>query len=249
MSQGKIKEQRIVHRAGKWFCQLVVNDGLVAPPLVPVKSAIGIDLGLKSFAVFSTGEEIANPRFYRKMERKLARTTRTLSRAKKGGKNRHKVIHRLQRLYLHIADQRWNFTYHLSKRIISEHQLIAVEKLNISGMIKGRFAKSILDAAWGQLLWQLSYKAEKAGCLTVEVDPRGTSQDCSGCQERVQKDLSVRVHRCPKRGLQLDRDHNAALNILQRALSAPAPGRGVRKACGSATRPKRSRKTETSTRR
>ena len=239
---GKIKEQRIVHRAGKWFCQLVVDDGLTPPPVQPVKSAIGIDMGLKSFAVFSNGEEILNPRFQKKLERKLARTHRALSRTKKGSHNRGKAIHRLQRVYLKITNQRWNFTHYLSKRIVSENQLIAVEKLNIAGMAQSRLAKSILDAAWGQFLWQLNYKAAKAGVLCLEVDPKGTSQDCSGCGQRVQKDLSVRVHSCPHCGLQLDRDHNAALNILQRALSAPVPDGGISKACGAATGPQRNRK-------
>ena len=238
--KGVIKEQKIVCNAGKWSCHFTIDDGLPIPPLVPVKSAVGIDLGLKSFAVLSTGEEIANPRFYRKKERKLKRIYRSISRKVKGSNNRRKNIKKLQCAYFNISNKRFNFTHHLSKRIVNEHQFIAVEKLTIPFMVRSRFAKSILDAAWWQFIWQVGYKAEKAGCQRVDVDPRYTSQDCSRCGERVQKDLSVRVHNCPKCGLQLDRDHNAALNVLQRAITAP--GIGVSKAYGSATKPKRSRK-------
>ena len=243
--EGKIKQQRIVLRAGRWFCQLVVDDGRESPQIVPVKSAIGIDMGLKSFAVLSTGEDIPNPRFGRNMERKLARCQRSVSRKNMGSNNRRKAVRQLQRIHLRISDQRWNFTHHLSKRLVAAHQLIAVEKLSILGMVNSgfRLGKSILDAAWGQLLFQLGYKAEEAGCLKVEVEPAGTSQDCSQCGERVQKDLSVRVHRCQHCGLVLNRDVNAAKNILARAIrSAPAGGIPVSKASGSATEPKRRKK-------
>lgn len=228
LPQGKIKEQRIVLRAGKWHCKLVVDDGLAKPPAVPVKSAIGIDVGLMHFLTDSNGEHVANPRFYRKMERKLAHAHRNVSRKNKGSKNRRRAVSRLQRVYAHISDQRWYFTHCLSKQTIAKHQLIAVEKLAISNMVRGRFSKGILDAAWGQFLQQLHYKAESAGVTVVDVNPRGTSQECSKCGDLVLKDLSVRIHSCPSCGLVLDRDHNAARNILQRALreSAPALDRG-----------------------
>jgi putative transposase len=232
---GKAKMLRVIFLAGKWFAKVFVDDGQATPPIQPIKSAVGIDVGLSKFASLSTGEQIENPRFYRRLERKLARAGRNVSRKVKGSKKRRKAVRRLQRVHARITNHRMNFTHHLSKRILREHQLIAVEKLNIAGMARSRLAKSILDAAWGQFLFQLAYKAEEAGCLFVAVNPRGTSQECSKCGDIVQKSLSVRVHTCTC-GFVLDRDVNAAKNILQRALeSAPGPGRGIGKARGSAS--------------
>ena len=241
---GKIKVQRIVLRAGKWHCRLVVDDGQQPPPIQPIKSAVGIDLGLEKFAVLSTGEEIDNPRLYRKAERKLARANRNVSRKVKGSANRRNAVARLQRVHERIANLRWHFTHSLSKKLVREHQLIAVEDLNIAGMVRGNLGKSIMDAGWRQLLWQVNYKAEKAGCLNPKVRPHGTSQDCSSCGQRVQKDLSVRVHSCPNCGLSMCRDKNAALNILHRAINAtPADVTSDGKACGepSKTKPVRGR--------
>jgi putative transposase len=224
---GAIVEQRIVRRAGKWFCQLVIDDGLETPALAPIKSAVGIDVGLTTFATLSNGDTIANPRFGKKLSRTLAHAHRNVSRTVKGSSNRRKAVARLQRVYVKISNARSNFTHRASKKIVSEHQLIAVEDLHVSDMSRGRLAKSILDACWAQFLWQLTYKAEWAGGQVVKVNPSGTSQECSQCGQIVPKDLSVRVHKCDC-GCVLDRDLNAAKNVLARAikLSAPAPGRG-----------------------
>lgn len=236
--QGEIKVQRIVHRAGKWFCQLVVDSLTEAPPLQPIQSVIGIDVGLNSFATTDSGEKIENPRFYRKLERELKRASRNVSRKVKGSRNRRWAVRRLQAVHETIRNARLNFTHHLSKRIVAENQLIAVEKLNIKGMAQGRLAKSIMDAAWGQFLFQLEYKAENAGVLFCAVNPAGTSQECNQCGQKALKDLSVRIHKCLC-GLVLDRDWNAAKNILARAIrSAPAAGRADSKACGEATEPR-----------
>lgn len=237
--EGKIKQLRIVHRAGKWYAKLTIDDGLQPPAKTPIVSSIGIDVGLESFATFASGEKIANPRFGRKLAKKLRRAHQRVSRRVKGSNNRRKAVRLLQRVYAKIADARWNFTHHLSKRIVREYDLIAVEKLNISGMVRGRLAKSILDAAWGQLLFQLSYKAESAGKTFCAVNPNGTSQDCHQCGNKVVKDLSVRVHSCPSCGLSMDRDENAAKNILARACSG---GRPQTNGCGVATKRPRSSK-------
>ena len=239
---GKIIEQRIVRRAGKWFCQLVI-DGLTVPTdPVPIQSAIGIDVGLTSFATLSSGESIQNPRFGRTLARKLSRAHRRVSRTKKGSRNRRKVVIRLQQVYLTIANARLNFTHHVSKEIIKRHQLIAVENLNIAGMIRGRLAKSILDACWAQFIWQLAYKAESAGCTFVRVDPNGTTQECSQCGKTVQKELSNRIHSC-ECGCVLDRDHNAAINVLRRGIQSSlhpaAVGGSVMPAEGPRVAPKK----------
>ena len=186
---GTIKQQRIVHRVGKWFCQFVVEDGVKHQPRVPM-NAVGIDLGLNSFSVLSNGEAVDNPRFHRRSERKLKRANRSVSRKKKGSRNRRKAVRRLQRVHEKVRNRRADFTHKLSRNLVDRFHLIAVERLGIAGMVRSGFSKSIYDAAWGQFLYQLTYKAESAGGRVVAVNPRGTSQDCSRCGERVQKDLA-----------------------------------------------------------
>lgn len=215
--EGKIKVLRVVRRAGKWFAQLTIDDGKQAPEKRPVEKSIGLDVGLNSFAIGSDGTSIGNPRFYRSLEQKLQRVSRRVSRKKKGSKNRRKAVLKLQRVHEQIRSCRSNFTHQVSRSIVDNYDLIAVEKLNIKGMAQSKLAKSILDAAWGQFIHRLRYKAEKAGSQLIEVDPRGTTQECSKCGETVNKDLSERIHNCPNCGLILCRDENAAINILNRA--------------------------------
>lgn len=233
-TEGTIKQLRVVRRAGKWFAQLVVDDGAQLPEPVPITSCVGIDVGLKTFATMSNGDTITNPRFARKAEQKLTHAHRDVSRKIKGSRNRRKSINRLQRVYERVANLRSNFTHHASKEIVSKHQLIAVEDLKIPDMTNGRFAKGILDAAWGQFTQRLAYKAESAGCTFARVEPRGTTQECSQCGTVVPKDISVRIHACPICGLTIDRDLNAARNVLQRALkdATSGVGRTHGNACG-----------------
>jgi putative transposase len=113
-----------------------------------------------------------------------------------------------------MANARKNFCHHISKELVAKYDLIAHEALKIAGMVGGHFGKSILDAAWGILLFQLAYKAESAGRYVIRVNPRGTTVRCSGCGERVPKKISQRQHECPRCGLSLGRDHNAAMNVL-----------------------------------
>lgn len=221
---GDIIEQRIVRKAGKWFCQLVIETPAVTVEPTP-RPAIGIDVGLKVFAALSDGSTIENPRFGRKATRSLAHAHRTISRTRKGSKNRRKAVARFQRVYLRITNLRHNFTHQESRRIANRCGVIAIENLNIGGMVRGRLAKSILDACWGMFASQLTYKAENAGGVVVRVNPAGTSQECSQCGKTVPKDLSVRVHSCDC-GLVLDRDFNAARNILRRALDQHRPAVG-----------------------
>lgn len=233
-TEGAIKQLRIVRRAGKWFAQLVVDDGQQTPAAVPIMSCVGIDVGLKTFATMSNGDTIANPRFARKAERKIAHAQRAVSRKVKGSRNRRKAVNRLQQVYERVSNLRSNFTHHASKEIVTQYQFIAVEDLEITDMVGGRFAKSILDAAWGQFTQRLAYKAESAGCIFVRVEPRGTTQECSQCGTVVPKDIRVRVHSCPSCGLTIDRDLNAARNVLQRALmdATSVAGRANGNACG-----------------
>jgi putative transposase len=198
----------------------VVCDIGPAPEKVPVSTAVGIDLGLTKFLTLSDGSAIDNPRWERKHAARIAAANRALSRKQRRSKNRLRVREVLRRVHQRAADARLNYIHHVSKWLIQNYDLIAHEDLNIRAMAKSSFAKSIMDAAWGILLFQLKYKAESAGKLVVPVNPRGTSQRCSGCGETVLKALSNRQHSCPKCGLELGRDHNAALNILALGHSA-----------------------------
>jgi len=202
-----------VKRFGKkWRVRLVCDIG-EAPPKVAVSRPIGIDLGLTNFVTLSDGAVIDNPRWTRKHAAKIAVANQRLARKKRGSRNRLKAREALRRAHQHAADARRNFTHHVSKWLVSNYDLIAFEKLNINGMAHGNLAKSIFDAAWGELIWQISYKAESAGRWAIPVNPRGTSIRCSECGASVPKTLADRQHIC-ECGASLDRDHNAALNVL-----------------------------------
>lgn len=205
--------QTTIKRMGKkWIARIVCDIG-EAPEKLPISSAVGIDLGLTSFVTLSDGSEFPNPRLIEKYSQAIARCQKRLARKVRGSKNRLRAKEATRRAYQHMADTRKNFTHHVSKALIEKYDLIAHEALKISNMARGHFAKSIMDAAWGQLLFQLAYKAENAGKWVVPVNPRNTSQTCSGCGVLVRKKLSERQHVCAC-GTVLGRDHNAALNIL-----------------------------------
>jgi len=203
--------------AGKWF----VAFSCEAAPLSVTDTAVGIDVGLEKFATLSTGEQLANPRFFRRDEHDLARAQRRLSkeprprkgeRAAPARRKRRKVV---ARIHERITNRRANFAHQESRKVINGHDIIAVEDLSINTMVHNHcLAKSIHDAAWRQFIAYLTYKAEDAGRRLVTVNPAYTSQTCSHCGHRTRKELSDRVHRCSCCGLVLDRDHNAALNIV-----------------------------------
>ncbi len=211
--EGKPQHVTVKHVGKRWVARVVCDIG-DAPTKHAVSSIVGIDLGLTTFAVLSDGSEIHNPRFVAHHAERIAKAQRNLARKKRGSKNRLKAKEQARRAYQRMADARKNFTHHVSKELVARYDLIVHEDLKIANMAKGSFAKSILDAAWGQLLFQLAYKAEKAGRYLIAVNPRGTTQQCSGCGAKVPKALSERQHICPRCGLSLGRDHNAALNIL-----------------------------------
>jgi putative transposase len=219
--EGKVKTLTIRRDAvGNWYacfsCQVEPT------PLPPTDRMTGVDAGLTHFATLSTGEHIPNPRFFRQDEKALAKAQRRLSACEKGTPEYRKLIRVVQHIHKRIANRRRDFAHKVSRRLVNEFQFIALEDLDIQDMQNGNHRgmnKSIADVAWGQLGRYTSFKAEEAGRTVVRVDPRGTTQECSGCGEIVHKDLSVRVHHCPHCGLVLDRDENAALNILARGLA------------------------------
>jgi putative transposase len=207
---------RVIRRARGWRVQLVVDDGSAVPSPCKPKTTVGVDVGLISFATLSTGQKIPNPRFGEKLAPKLRRAQRSLSRKKRGSKRRYKAKLRVARVHEQIVDARRNFAHQVSRWLVNNYDLIALEKLQIRNMARSRLAKSITDASWGLLGTLIAYKAESAGKQCVQVNPAGTSRDCSSCGQPVPKTLAVRRHKCAC-GADLDRDHNAALNILARA--------------------------------
>lgn len=201
---------------GKWFACLSVE--IEDKPLPPWKdgSAIGIDVGLKSFATLSNGEKIENPRFFRAEEKELAKAQRRLSKAPKGSTQRNKALKVVERIHERISNRRNDFAEQVSHHLVDRFGTLCFEDLNIKNMLKNHcLAKSISDVAWGMLVNKTVGKAAYAGSRAVLVDPRHTSQMCSRCGSIVKKDLFDRIHNCLICGLIIDRDLNAAINILR----------------------------------
>lgn len=219
---GELKTCTLHRVNGKWFACLCQE--VEAEHLSPSEEAVGIDVGLKTFAAFSNGEFIENPRFFRKEEKALAKAQRKLSKQKRGSRERKKARKVVSRIHERIRNRRHDFCHQNAWRIVNRFGVIAVERLNVKGMVRNHhLAKSISDAAWSQFRSILTSKAESAGRRVVAVDPAYTSQDCSGCGFRAKKKSSERWHLCPMCGLSLDRDTNAAVNISalgQKSLAA-----------------------------
>ena len=176
---------------------------------------VGIDVGLKTFATLCMGEEIANPRFFRSEEHALAKAQRRMSKVERKASERTARRQVVARVHERIAWRRGDFAHQHSRRIVNQFDLIAVEDLAVNQMVHRHcLAKSIHDAAWSQFARLLSHKAVWAGRSFMAVNPAYTSQDCSGCGHRQVLSLSDRTYTCPCCGLVLDRDLNAARNIL-----------------------------------
>lgn len=200
---------------GKWYvcfsCECAEPS-----PLPKIGQPVGIDVGLKTFATLSTGQEIANPRFFRAEEKTLAKVQRRLSTEEKGTTERARRRRIVARVHERIAWRRSDFAHQHSRQIVDSFDLIAVEDLSVNRMMHNHcLAKSIHDAAWSQFTDLLSYKAAWAGRRYVAVNPAYTSQDCSQCGHRQALALSDRIFTCPCCGFVLDRDYNASLNILR----------------------------------
>jgi putative transposase len=224
--EGKIKTLTISRDGvGNWYA--CFSCECATKPLPPCEKAVGIDVGLESFATLSTGKKISNPRFFRLEEKELAKAQRKLSKAEKGTTERAKRRKVVCHIHQRIANRRKDFAHQLSRRLVNEFGIIVLEKLNTKGMLQNHsLAKSISDASWNQLARYIHYKAENAGRECVLVDPRNTSKMCSCCRTLLEKSLSVRVHDCPTCGLKIDRDENAAINILALGLES-LPIRGI----------------------
>jgi putative transposase len=242
----QIKRVRLVKRADGYYAQCAVQAERKGEH-VATGAHVGLDVGLKEFYTDSNGTTVANPRFLRKAEKKLNRLHRRLSRTQKKSANRTKARQKLGKAYLKVSRQREDFARKTANALITSHDLIAYEDLKIANLVKNHhLAKSISDASWGRFLWWVQYYGAIHDIPIVAVAPHFTSQDCSGCGTRVKKSLSTRTHLCWHCGLVLDRDHNAARNILVLALAyLKAVPWGTRKQAGRAPRNASGQKTTT----
>jgi len=221
---GKMKYATVsVTSTGKWFVSILVDDGIPEPEPTPFSpdTTLGIDVGLKDFATLSTGEKIENPRYLKTALQRLKVLQQRVSRKVKGSKNREKAIQRLARCHEMIANQRDDFLHKISFRVVSENQAIAVESLNVGGMMKNHhLAQGIGDVSWSAFFTMLEYKCRKYGKTLLKIgrfDP--SSKICSKCGYLTRDlALSEREWICPDCGTLHDRDTNAAINIKKFAL-------------------------------
>jgi putative transposase len=213
----EIKRVRVVRRADGCYVQFCVNVKR-NEEVIPTGKSVGIDVGLNHFLTDSNGDTVPNPRYLRKSEKALRRLQRRVSKKKKGSANRKKAINKLGRKHLKVSRQRKDFAVKTALCVVKSSDFVAYEDLQVKNMVRNRkLAKSISDAAWSQFAQWLHYLGSVYGKTVVAVAPVYTSQDCSGCGATVKKSLSVRNHTCSC-GTVLDRDHNAALNILAKGL-------------------------------
>jgi putative transposase len=206
---------------GNWYACFSCEVEPCPPPLSV--EIVGIDLGLTTFATFSNGETIERKRWMKQDEKDLKRIQRKVSTLAKASPERRQAIKALNHVHTRIKNRRDNFAHQESRKLVNRFGLIVFEDLDIQDMQQSDnkvINWGIADVAWGQFIQRTLSKAAEAGRSVVQVNPRGTTQECSGCGQVVAKDLSVRVHNCSNCGLKIGRDLNAAINILGRGLAA-----------------------------
>jgi len=215
--KGKIKTLTIKRESsGKWFAILTSLTSEAVTNRNPGKP-VGLDLGLKTFATMSDGNIIGNPRHILKYEAKLRDCQRFLSKKKKGSKNRKRAKRRLAFVHEKLRNTRNDFLHKVSHKLVHLYSFIALEDLASQEMSEKAYGKQINDAGWSKFISCMCYKAESAGCTVQLVNPKNTTNECSRCGALVKKTLRERQHNCLYCGLSIDRDLNAATNILNRA--------------------------------
>ena len=214
-----IKRVRLVRRADGYYCQFAI-DIEANLQLEKTGNLIGLDVGLEFFYTDSNGHQEENPRFLRKAEQSIKQAQRRIYKKEKGKNGRRKARQRFAKKHLKVSRQRNEHAKRLARCVVKSNDLVAYEDLNVRNMVKNRcLAKSISDAGWTQFREWLEYFACKFERVAVAVKPHYTSQKCSSCGTVVKKSLSTRTHVC-KCGCRLNRDENAAINILNLALQA-----------------------------
>ncbi|HEX8035247.1 MAG TPA: transposase [Ktedonobacterales bacterium] len=212
--EGIPKTVTLSKEADGWYVCFSCAD-VPTQPLPPTGRETGIDVGLKVFLITSEGGVVDNPRHHRKAEKQLKKAHRRVSRRKKGSRRCAKAVRLLAKKHQQIRRQRQDFHHKTALALVREYDTIYLEDLRVANLVRNQhLAKSISDAGWAQFRTILECKAGYAGKRVVAVPPAYTSQDCSGCGTRIPKSLSVRTHVCASCGLVLDRDENAARNIL-----------------------------------
>lgn len=214
------KTCKISRKNGKYYA--IFSCEVANIELPKTGKSVGIDVGIESFATLSNGEHINNPRYYEASQKKLRRLQRSVARKKKGSNRRRKAVQLLAKHHEKIHNQRTDFLHNISRKLVNENDIVAVEKLNTKGLAKGILAKQVNDVGWGIFFNMLSYKAESAGKELIEVNPAYTSQTCHNCGNIEKKKLSDRWHNCAICGYSIHRDVNAAKNILGLATSQHA---------------------------
>jgi putative transposase len=219
MIVGDPRRCTVIRDVDKWYAALQVEEADPITVLVDDRSPVGVDVGIITLATLSDGRKFDNPRCFEKSMSEISLARRSLSRKKPGSQNRAKAKVILIKKSHKVRNQRLDCCHKISHDLTTKYSIIVFEDLHIPSMVKNHhLASAIMDAAWGQLRTFTAYKAESKGGRVVLVDPSGTSQKCHRCGNEVPKGLSERVHVCPNCGLVMDRDENAARNILSRGL-------------------------------
>jgi len=215
------KQAQVVKKASGWYVMLTLQADVDVPSFAPHGHPVGIDLGLKSFLATSTGEQIARPRFFVDLQRKLKLLQRMVSHKKLGSNNWRKAQQRVSRIHEYIYNTRKDFHFKLAHHLCDQGGMIFAEDLNFKAWAKGMFSKHTLDAGFGEFLSILEWVCWKRGVYFAKVDPNGTSQTCPNCNYHTgRKDLNQRIHLCDECGFQTDRDVAAAMVVMQRGLRA-----------------------------
>jgi len=215
---GNIKTCSIIKKNGKYYASFTCE--VESSPIANTGEAVGIDMGITDFCITSEAEFYPSPKSYRKAEKALKKAQRKVSRRKKGSNRRRKAVCELAATHEKVANQRKDIAHKVANELLKKYDIIAHEKLQIRNMVRNEnLSKSISDAGWGIFFNILAYKAESAGKLVLEADPKNTSQLCFSCGNIVKKKLSERWHNCPCCGYSEHRDVNAAKNILKRAVA------------------------------